>query len=225
MKLKFDQVGERKYETGVSDAVLYVRNADGTYPKGVAWNGITAINEQPSGAEPTPLYADNRKYASPMSNEEYGAGIEAYTYPDEWGQCDGSEEIADGVQIGQQKRKIFGMAYKTLIGNDVEDTSFGYKLHLMYGGQAAPSEKSYGTVNDAPEAITFSWDVTTTPVDVTGFKPTSILTIDSTKTDPEKLKLLEANLYGRDADETNSVEAIVAHLPLPDEIKTMMAAG
>ncbi len=225
MKLKWDEIGERLYETGVFDVALFVRSATGTYPKGVPWNGVTAINEQPSGAEPTKLYADNRIYASPMSNEEYGAGVEAYTYPDEWAQCDVSEEIAEGVQIGQQKRKIFGLAYKTLIGNDVEDTSYGYKLHLMYGGQAAPSEKSYSTVNDAPEAITFSWDVTTTPVEVTGYKPTSILTIDSTKTDPAKLKLIEEQIYGRDANETESIEAIVPHLLLPDEIAAMLSVG
>ena len=212
--LVWDQTGEKFYETGVKNGVLYVQHTDGTYPKGVAWNGLTAVTESPSGAEKTPLYADDTKYLNLMSAEEFGATIEAYTYPDEFAQCDGSAEIAEGVTIGQQARKTFGMAYKTTLGNDVSNNDYGYKLHIIYGALASPSEKGYSTVNDSPEAITFSWEVTTTPVNVTGKKPTASLVIDSTKANPEKLTALEKILFG-------STEA-AARLPLPDEIATLM---
>ena len=167
-KLVWDQSGERLFETGVSNGVLYVRNSEGEYPLGVPWNGLTAVTESPSGAEATPLYADNIKYLSLMSNEEFGATIEAYTYPDEFAECDGSAELGTGVMIGQQTRKYFGLAYKTVIGNDTDGNAYGYKLHLIYGAQAAPSEKAYATINDSPEAITFSWELTTSPIEVTG---------------------------------------------------------
>lgn len=212
--LVWDQTGEKFYETGVKNGVLYVQHTDGTYPKGVAWNGLTAVTESPSGAEKTPLYADDTKYLNLMSAEEFGATIEAYTYPDEFAQCDGSAEIAEGVTIGQQARKTFGMAYKTTLGNDVSNNDYGYKLHIIYGALASPSEKGYTTINDSPEAITFSWEVTTTPVNVTGKKPTASLVIDSTKANPEKLAALEKILFG-------STEA-AARLPLPDEIATLM---
>lgn len=213
-KLVWDQTGDRLYETGVKNGVLYPQGADGTYPKGVAWNGLTAVTESPSGAEATPLYADDIKYLNLMSNEEFGATIEAYTYPDEFAECDGSAALATGVSIGQQKRKAFGLCYKTVLGNDVENNDYGYKLHLIYGALAAPSEKAYATINDSPEAITFSWEVTTTPVAVTGFKPTASVTIDSTKVDETKLAALEAILFGSDDEEPR--------LPLPDEIATLM---
>ena len=212
--LVWDQTGEKFYETGVKNGVLYVQHTDGTYPKGVAWNGLTAVTESPSGAEKTPLYADDTKYLNLMSAEEFGATIEAYTYPDEFAQCDGSAEIAEGVTIGQQARKTFGMAYKTTLGNDVSNNDYGYKLHIIYGALASPSEKGYSTINDSPEAITFSWEVTTTPVNVTGKKPTASLVIDSTKANSEKLAALEKILFG-------SAEAN-ARLPLPDEIATLM---
>lgn len=212
-KLTWDNAGERLYETGVKQAALYVQES-GAYPKGVAWNGITAVTESPSGAEATALYADDTKYLSLISAEEFGATIEAYMYPDEFAECDGSASIATGVSIGQQKRKTFGLAYKTTLGNDVESNDYGYKLHLIYGALAAPSEKAYATINDSPEAITFSWEVTTTPVNVTGHKPTAIVTIDSTKADKTKLAALEAILYGTEEKE--------ARLPLPDEVATLM---
>ena len=213
-KLVWDQTGERFYETGVKQGVLYVQEK-GLYPKGVAWNGLTAVTESPSGAEATALYADDIKYLNLMSNEEFGATIEAYTYPPEFGQCDGSADLIPGVSIGQQARKTFGMCYRTTIGNDVDGNDFGYKLHIIYGALAAPSEKAYATINDSPEAITFSWEVSTTPVTVTGHKPTASLTIDSTKVDAEKLAALEAVLYGSEDAEPR--------LPLPDEIATLMA--
>lgn len=215
-KLVWDQTGERIYETGVKMGVLYPQNS-GTYPKGVAWNGLTAVTESPSGAEATPLYADDIKYLNLMSTEEFGATIEAYTYPDEFAECDGSASIAEGVYIGQQARKTFGLCYRTVIGNDVENNDHGYKLHLIYGALAAPSEKGYSTINDSPEAITFSWELTTTPVNVTGFKPTASVTIDSTKVDPTKLKALEDILYGSESEE--------ARLPLPDEIIQILSAA
>ena len=216
-KLIWDQTGERFYETGVNQGVLYPQGANGTYPKGVAWNGLTAVTESPSGAEATPLYADNIKYLNLISAEEFGATIEAYTYPDEFAQCDGSAEIANGVMIGQQSRKTFGLSYKTTLGNDVEGNDHGYKLHIIYGALAAPSEKGYATINDSPEAITFSWEVTTTPVSVTGFKPTASIVIDSTKVNASKLAALEDILYGADQTE--------ARLPLPDEVATLMGDG
>ena len=217
-KLVWDTTGERYYETGVKNGVLYVQSA-GTYPKGVAWNGLTAITESPSGAEATPLYADDIKYLNLMSNEEFGATIEAYTYPDEFMVCDGSASLVEGVMLGQQTRSTFGLCYRTSLGNDTEGVDHGYKLHLIYGCLASPSEKAYSTINDSPEAITFSWEVSTTPVEVTGHKPTSCITIDSTKVDPGKLAALEKVLYG-----DTEVEP---RLPLPDEIASIItqAAG
>ena len=215
-KIEWDKTGERLYETGVKNGVLYVQEA-GAYPKGVAWNGLTAVTESPSGAEATPLYADDIKYLNLLSAEEFGATIEAYTYPDEFAECDGSASLADGVMIGQQARKTFGLCYRTAIGNDIDGNDHGYKLHIIYGALAAPTEKAYATINDSPEAITFSWEVTTTPVNVTGAKPTASITIDSTKATPEKLAALEKILYG-----DTEVEA---RLPLPDEIKDIFTAG
>lgn len=194
-KLVWDQTGERLYETGVKNGVLYIPT-NGVYDKGVAWNGLTAVTESPSGAEATALYADDIKYLSLMSTEEFGATVEAYTYPDEFAQCDGSASLAKGASIGQQPRKTFGLSYKTTVGNDVDGNDYGYKLHLIYGALAAPSEKAYSTINDSPEAITFSWEITTTPVNATGYKPTASITIDSTKADTEKLAALEKILYG-----------------------------
>ena len=222
-RLVWDATGERLYETGVSQGVLYVQDSTGKYPKGVAWNGLTGVTESPSGAEATALYADDIKYLNLMSAEEFGATIEAYTYPDEFAQCDGSAELAAGVTIGQQDRKTFGMCYKTVLGNDSESNNYGYKLHIIYGAKASPSEKAYATINDSPEAITFSWEVTTTPVNVSGFKPTASLTIDSTKVDAEKLTALEDILYGKDAGAEDTPAAVAARLPLPDEIATLMA--
>ena len=215
-KLVWDKTGERFYETGVEKGVLYPQ-VGGAYPKGVAWNGLTAVTESPSGAEPTPLYADNIKYLSLMSNEEFGATIEAYTYPDEFAECDGSAELSEGVRVGQQTHKTFGMSYVTRKGNDTEGTDHGYIIHLIYGALAAPSEKAYATINDSPEAITFSWEVSTTPVEVTGMKPTACVTIDSTKVDPGKLATLEGKLYGTDEPSGEPT------LPLPDEIATIFA--
>lgn len=215
-KLVWDATGERLFETGVKNGVLYVQEA-GAYPKGVAWNGLTAVTESPSGAEATPLYADDIKYLNLMSTEEFGATIEAYMYPDEFAVCNGEVEIAKGVKIGQQKRKTFGMCYRTVIGNDVDGNNHGYKIHIIYGALAAPSEKAYATINDSPEAITFSWEVSTTPVTVEGFEPTASLVIDSTTVDAEKLALLEAELYGTEDKE--------ARLPLPDEIATIIGAA
>ena len=212
-KLVWDQSGQRIYETGVKMGVLYVQDASGAYPKGVAWNGLTAVNETPSGAEATPLYADDIKYLNLRSAEEFGATIEAYTYPEEFEQCDGSAELAPGIKIGQQARNAFGLCYRTVVGNDIAGNDFGYKLHIIYGATAAPSEKAYATINDSPEAITFSWEVSCTPVDVAGFKPTASLVIDSTKVDAEKLEALEAVLYGGESTE--------ASLPLPDAIAEM----
>lgn len=215
-KIVWDKTGERFYETGVSKGVLYTQGATGAYETGVAWNGLTAVTESPSGAEATPLYADNIKYLNLMSAEEFGATIEAYTYPDAFGACNGEAELAAGVAIGQQTRKAFGMAYQTKVGNDV-NAELGYKIHLIYGALAAPSEKAYATVNDSPEAITFSWEITTTPVEVTGFKPTATLVIDSTKVAAEKLAALEAVLYGSDSEE--------ARLPLPDEVLQLVGTS
>ena len=216
-KLVWDQIGEKLYETGVKNGVLYPQDSSGTYPKGVAWNGLTAVTEKPSGAEKTSLYADDIKYLNLMSAEEFGATIEAYTFPPEFGACDGSAEIAAGVTIGQQKRTAFGLCYRTTVGNDTDGNDYGYKLHIIYGAMASPSEKAYATINDSPEAITFSWEVTTTPVSVSGFKPTANLTIDSTKVDAQKLAALEAILYGSDTETSKE-----PRLPLPDEIATLM---
>ncbi len=221
-KLVWDKTGERYYETGVNQGVLYPEGEGGTYSNGVAWNGLTAVTESPSGAEVTPLYADNIKYLNLMSAEEFGATIEAYTYPEEFAQCDGSAEIATGVMIGQQNRKTFGLSYKTALGNDADGNDYGYKLHLIYGALAAPSEKGYATINDSPEAITFSWEVTTTPVPVTGFKPTASITIDSTKVDATKLAALEEILYGKDPTTPEGDDGVDPRLPLPDEIIDLM---
>ena len=215
-KLVWDKTGERLYETGVKQGVLYVQDEKGEYPEGVAWNGLTAVTESPSGAEATALYADDIKYVNLRSAEEFGATIEAYIYPDEFGACDGSAELATGVTIGQQKRKAFGLCYKTTLGNDIKENDYGYKLHFIYGATASPSEKAYATINDSPEAITFSWELTTTPVAVNGFKPTACLTIDSTKADAAKLAALEAIIYGSESES--------ARLPLPDEIAELMGS-
>lgn len=222
--LKWDQAGERLYETGVDHGVLYPQK-NGTYPKGVAWNGLISVTESPSGAEDNPLYADNMKYLNIKSNEDYGATIECYTYPDEWAACNGEADLATGVTLGQQRRNTFGLSYRTNIGNDTDGNDHGYKLHLVYGCSASPSEKSYSTINDSPEAITFSYEVTTTPIPVNGndldgnpFKPTAVITIDSTKVSKENLEALEKILYGSDDDGD-------ARLPLPDELKTIFAAG
>lgn len=218
-KLVWDQTGERYYEAGVKMGVLYPQAAGGTYPKGVAWNGLTSVSESPEGAEPEPLYADDIKYLNLMSVEEFKATVEAYTYPEEFAECDGSKSIATGVTVGQQKRKAFGLCYRTTLGNDVDGNDHGYKLHLIYGALAAPSEKSFETINDSPEAATFSWEISTTPVAVSkeGCQPTASITIDSTKADPTALKKLEDILYGSGNTE--------ARLPLPDEINTLMAAA
>ena len=216
-KLVWDKTGDRLYETGVKQGVLYPIDNKGTYPKGVAWNGLTNVTESPSGAEATALYADDIKYLNLISTEEFGGTIEAYTYPDEFAECDGSASLATGVYIGQQPRKTFGFSYRTTLGNDVDNNNYGYKLHLVYGALASPSEKAYATINDSPEAITFSWEFSTTPVNVTGFKPTACITIDSTKVDPQKLADLEAILYGGDDAE--------ARLPLPDEVAQIITAA
>lgn len=215
-KLVWDQVGERLYETGTKKGVLYPFESN-AYAKGVAWNGLTAVTESPSGAEATAIYADDIKYLNLRSAEEFGATIEAYTYPDEFAECDGSAYIAPGIKIGQQKRKMFGFSYTTTVGNDTEGDDHGYKIHLVYGATASPSEKSYQTINDSPEAITFSWEVATTPVEVKGFKPTATLEIDSTKVDEDKLKALEAILYGTETAEPR--------LPLPDEVVALVGKG
>lgn len=216
-KIVWDQTGERLYETGVKKGVLYPMATGGTYPKGVAWNGLTAVTESPSGAEATPLYADDIKYLTLMSVEEFGGTIEAYTYPKEFEECDGSAELTTGVSIGQQPRKAFGFSYVTTIGNDVDSNKHGYKLHLVYGALASPSEKAYSTINDSPEAITFSWEFTTTPVAVAGFEPTACITIDSTKVEAQKLTALEKKLYGDTEIEPT--------LPLPNEVATIMGAA
>lgn len=214
-KLVWDVVGERNYETGVSKGVLYPM-VSGAYPKGVAWSGLTAVTETASGAEATPLYADNIKYLNLMSVEELGGTIEAYTAPDEFGACDGTAELTTGVSIGQQPRQTFGLAYQTIIGNDTENNKHGYKIHLVYGALASPTERSYATVNDSPEAMTMSWEFSTTPVSVTGFEPTSLVVIDSTKVDAEKLAAFEAIIYGSENQE--------ARLPLPNEVATLLGA-
>lgn len=213
-RLTWDDAGKRLYETGVKQGVLYPQDDNGAYPKGVAWNGLTAVTESPEGAEPTPLYADDIKYLNLLSTEEFKATVEAYTYPDEFAECDGSGSLVEGVTIGQQNRKTFGLSYRTSLGNDVKGNEYGYKLHIVYGCLAAPSEKAYATVNDSPEAITFSWEVSTTPVNVTGFKPTASLVLDSVKLGAAKMKAIEDVLYGSSTAE--------ARLPLPDEIKSII---
>ena len=216
-KIVWDAIGEHTFETGVRNGVLYLKDAEGAYSNGVAWNGLTSVSESPEGAEPTDLYADDIKYLTLMSAENFKATIEAYTYPVEFEECDGSATIAKGVVIGQQSRKPFGLCYRTAIGNDTDGNEHGYKLHIVYGCQASPSEKQYSTINDSPEAITFSWEVSTTPVNVTGKKPTATLIIDSTKADKAKLTALEAILYGSEQTEPR--------LPLPDEIATLMTTA
>lgn len=216
-ELVWDGTGERLYETGISNGVLYVQDEHGAYPLGVPWNGLISVSESPSGAEPTPLYADNIKYLTLIGPEEFAATIEAYTYPDEFAECDGSYEAADGVFIGQQRRKKFGLVYKSKLGNDVAGNSLGYKLHLIYGALAAPSEKAYSTINDSPEAITFSWEISTDPVEVTGYLPTAMLVIDSTKADATKLKALEDELFG--------AYLVDANLPTPDEVITLLTVA
>ena len=213
MRLVWDEAGKRFFETGVKNGVLYVQKEDGAYENGVVWNGLTKVDEKPSGAEETPLYADDIKYVVFYSNEEFKANIEAYTYPEEFEQCDGSAELEAGIKVGQQARRSFALVYRTAIGNDIQGQDFGYKLHIIYGAKAAPSEKSYTTVNDSPEAITFSWELSTTPVQVEGLKPTASVTIDSTKCDPAKLKAIEDKLFGTENTEPT--------LLLPDEIKAL----
>ena len=213
-KLVWDQSGKRLYETGVDHGVLYPIQTGGVYSKGVAWNGLTAVTESPSGADVNDIYADNMKYLGLVGAEKFGATVEAYTYPDEFAECDGSVELVKGATIGQQNRKVFGMVYRTVIGNDVDGNEHGYKLHLIYGATAAPSEKAYNTINEDPEAITFSWELSTTPVNVTGHKPTASLTIDSTKADHTKLAELEKILFGDTETEPR--------LPLPDEIAQLL---
>lgn len=218
-KLVWDALSERIYETGVKNGVLYVYK-NGKYEPGVAWNGLVSVTESPSGAEATPLYADDIKYLNLMSVEEFGATVEAYTYPDAFAECNGEKTLDTnmaGILVGQQTRATFGMAYKTTVGNAESGTDYGYKLHLIYGALAAPSEKAYTSINDSPEAMTFSWEITTTPVAVNGFKPTSHIEIDSTTADATKLKALEDILYGGENEEPR--------MPLPDEIKTLMTAA
>lgn len=220
-KIEWDKTGEKLYETGVKNGVLYLPDESGAYTKGVAWNGLTSIKESPSGAEATPLYADDIKYLELTSAEEFGGTLECYTYPDEFAECDGSAEVAPGVIIGQQNRKTFGLCYRTTLGNDIKSNEYGYKLHLIYGAKASPSEKAYSTINDSPEAITFSYEISTTPVNVTGYKPTASLIVDSTKVSKEKMAALEAILYGKDA----AVESGANNdprLPLPDEVITLL---
>jgi hypothetical protein len=216
-QLTWDNVGERRYETGVDRGVLYLPDETGAYDEGYAWNGLTTVTESPSGAESNPQYADNIKYLNLVSAEEFGATVEAYTYPDEFGQCDGTAEPQPGIYLGQQGRRSFGLSYRTQVGNDVDGTDHGYKLHLVYGALAAPSEKAFSTINDSPEAISFSWEVSTTPVQVTGYKPTALLTIDSTKVDPADLTALEDILYGTVGDDPR--------MPLPDEVIGLVGVG
>lgn len=230
-KLVWDKVEERLYETGTRNGVLYPIQDDGKYNKGVAWNGLINVTESPSGAEPTELWADDINYLNLISAEKFNATVEAYTYPDEFAECDGSAEIAPGVYAGQQTRKMFGMCYRTVLGNAVAGEDYGYKLHLVYGAKASPSEKGYSTINDSPDAITFSWELNTTPVEITAtvdgkkLKPTAIITIDSTKTAPEKMKALEEILYGKDETESGQNDGAEPRLPMPDEVITLMTAA
>jgi len=222
--LAWDETGDKLYETGVDHGVLYPMGTNG-YGTGVAWNGLTGVTETPSGAEATKLYADNIKYLEIRSAEEFGGTIEAYTYPDEWAECDGSAVLTAGVYAGQQPRKAFGLCYRTILGNDVDLNNHGYKLHIVYGCTASPSERSYSTVNDSPEAITFSWEFSSTPVNLSGHKPVSCLVIDSTKVDETKLKLLEDKLYGVSTDSTANpaVAGSAAYLPLPAEVLSTLS--
>lgn len=224
-KIVWDETGKKFYETGVRHGVLYPQIADGSYPLGVPWNGLVTVTESPSGAEPNPQYADDIKYLNMMSAEEFGATIEAFTYPDEFEACDGSGELAPGALVGQQNRQPFGMSYRTVLGNDLEGEDYAYKLHLIYGATAAPSEKAYATINDSPEAITFSWEVTTNPVQVPGFKPTASIVLDSSKLEETKLEAIEEILYGKDAGTDDTTEAVDPRLPLPSEILTILNPG
>ena len=224
-KIIWDAVGQRTYETGVSNGVLFPMGTGGLYATGVAWNGLVSVTESPSGAEPSPIYADNTKYLNLMSTEEFGASIEAYTYPDEFAECDGSAQIATGVTIGQQPRKTFGLCYRTALGNDVDGTDHGYKIHLIYGALASPSEKAYQTINDSPEAITLSWEVATTPIVVAGYKPTASLSIDSTKVEASKMAALEKLIYGSDGTADPLVTATEPSLPTPAEIITLVGTA
>lgn len=219
-KIEWDKTGEKLYETGVKNGVLYLPDESGAYTNGVAWNGLTSVKESPSGAEATPLYADDIKYLELTSAEEFGGTLECYTYPDEFAECDGSAEVAPGVIIGQQNRKTFGLCYRTTLGNDIKGNEYGYKLHLIYGAKASPSEKAYSTINDSPEAITFSYEISTTPVNVTGHKPTASLIVDSTKVSVEKMAALEAILYGKDGVESSPNNN--PKLPLPDEVIALL---
>lgn len=218
-RLTWDGTGDRRYETGIDHGVLYLRNSDGEYTDGVAWNGLTTVTESPSGAEPNPQYADNIKYLNLISAEELSVTIEAFTYPDEFAECDGTAAPVAGVMVGQQPRKSFGLSYRTILGNDIDNNDYGYKLHLLYGALAAPSEKAYATVNDSPEAITFSWEVSTTAVavNVGDLKPTALITVDSTKVTKDSLKALEDILYGGENEE--------ARLPLPEEVISILDSG
>ena len=220
-KIVWDETGKRTYETGVDHGVLYPQ-VSGAYPKGVAWNGLTSVNESPSGAEANPQYADNIKYLNLVSAEDFGATIEAFTYPDEWAECDGSAVLTPGVSIGQQTRKTFGLCYRTVLGNDTDGQDHGYKLHLVYNALAKPSEKNYQTVNDSPEAISFSWEITTTPVAITDHKPAACITIDSTKVDPTKLAALETLLYGKDPTTAEANDGVDPKLPLPAEVIALL---
>ena len=223
-KLTWDAAGTHLYETGVDQGVLYLRNSSGAYPEGVAWNGLTSITQSPSGADETKLWADNIKYVSLRSAEEFGGTIEAYTYPDEFGECDGSARVVTGLRAGQQPRKAFGLCYRTLIGNDTDLDDHGYMLHLIYGCTCSPSQKQYSTKNDSPEAITFSWEFSTNPVAFEGFKPTAYLEIDSTEftTEQEKalLTALENKLFGTNGE--GSATGTTAYLPLPDEVASTL---
>lgn len=219
-RMKWDQIGERLYETGLDHGVLFPMNDDGKYAAGVPWNGLSAVNETPSGGEPTAVWADNMKYLNLLSAEDFGATVEAFTYPPEFAACDGDVEVAPGVTIGQQDRKMFGMSYRTLIGNDVSKQAYGYKIHLIYGGQVSPSERNHETLNDSPEPSPMSWELSTTPVDVPGFKATAHMVIDSTKTSKEKMALIEDIIYGKDA--ADGSEAVASRLPMPEEVIELM---
>ena len=216
-KIVWDETGKHFFETGIKNGVLYPQDSMGKYPKGVAWNGLTSVTESPGGADPSDIYADDDKYLTLRAKETFGGTIEAYTSPDEFGACDGSAELAPGVFIGQQARKAFGLCYRTAVGNDVDGTDHGYKLHLVYGATASPAQKAYSTINESPEAMTLSWEFTTTPVKVTGHKPTALLVIDSRNVDPGVMTKIEKVLYGDDAKE--------ASLPSPDEILALINTG
>lgn len=224
-RLIWDETGKKTYETGVDQGVLYPQLAtNGTYPKGVAWNGLISVSENPSGAESNKKYADNGVYLNLTSAEEFGCTIEAFTYPDEFAACDGSAQVSVGVSIGQQTRTTFGLCYRTILGNDTQEADYGYKIHIVYGGKASPTEKGFQTVNETPEAITFSWEVTTTPATIPGFKPSATMVIDSTKCEPTKLAALEEILYGKDAATEPVAEAVDPRLPLPTEIIELIGA-